>query len=258
MLDLAYKFSRRIIPYWLYTILSKTPLRRTAAFDNNSAYEKIFLLYKSSLNINFNHCVVLEIGGGNQTYTASRFLEDGAKTVLLAEPRINKSTGVGDKRILLFNDINEIPEAYYSKIDIIVSHQVLEHVSQIDLLLKKMAQLLSAKGRSFNRVDLSDHTYHIFDKFSALKWMVKKYCLRHLKYSDSVFSILNDPKCFMNRTPLPAFRKLFKASGFTAEIINTSKSGSSRINNDIISRYEIDVNDPELCVTSFDVLLQKA
>lgn len=255
MIDATYKFCRRVIPSWIYDILGRTPLRRTAAFENNQAYDKIFEVYQSSLKTTFKDKVILEIGSGNQIRTAQRFLEAGAHQVILAEPRIEIKEEVSNTRILKYRYISELPESLVGSIDLIFSHQVLEHIPDLDTFFADLSRLLALGGQSFHRVDLSDHTYHIFDKFSCLHGFVQNHRLRHLEYSNRLFRLLNDPKSPMNRRLFPEYRKLAKRDNLSVSFSNILKAGFAHIHPDILGRIGFPPKNEELSIFAFDMEL---
>jgi SAM-dependent methyltransferase len=115
--------------------------------------------------------------------------------------------------IRFFRDTREVPPAYDGRIDLICSHNVLEHVSDLESFYADNARLLSPTGESCHRVDLSDHTYHLFSKFPRLAALGGRRSLYHLRYSKAAFRILGDSKTYMNRTLLPAHLALIRQAG---------------------------------------------
>ena len=227
--DLLFKFFRKSLPSSLYGSISKSIFGRKKSWDRIETYESTFNFYKNQ-GLRFEENIVVEVGSGDQYYTALFFLGDKAKKVILVEPKLildlerlenqlaqfNRFTSnnlqinqVKDK-IICYRDLSEIPSNYNSTINVICSYLVLEHFQNIESFFLNINRLLASDGQSCNVVDLSDHTYHVFAKYSFLKSFVDSRNLYHLRYSERLFRLLNDPKCFMNRILLPDYLFLAK------------------------------------------------
>lgn len=253
--DIAFKLGRKALSPKLYAALSNSPLGRTRQWAVAETYSGIFRYYAGHLG-DLEGKVVVEVGSGNQTFTAQHFLVAGAARVLLVEPKLTdiaarlpgemeiftsrNGSGPGLDRacgdIQAFGDLSAIGPQYEGRIDRICSHLVLEHVSDLEGLFRHTARLLSPSGLAHHRVDLSDHTYHVFGKFPVLRGMAARRSLYHLRYSDRVFALLNDSKCYMNRRLLPEFVKAAESQGLRAEFRVVRKAADCKVHGDLQSR----------------------
>ena len=116
---------------------------------------------------------------------------NGARNVVLVEPKldlINDNRAIKNailifrkhypqfllsetdvkSKISVFSGLEKVPEEMNGKIDMFFSHLVLEHIYPIEFFYSNVARLLSTDGFALNRVDLTDHTYHIFTHLSKI------------------------------------------------------------------------------------------
>ena len=105
-------------------------------------------------------------------------------------------------------------------------------------------------------VDLTDHTYHIFDKYKMTKWLCRKRALYHLKYSDRLFQKINDKKLYMNRLLLPVYLELAQEYNLKVEWLITEKCKKQKIHQDILSKFK-SRNPDKLFIRSFEVKFTK-
>jgi len=225
--DVAYKLSRKLLPESLYRRASRSFLGRDKAWRRIETYAATFEFYRGQAS-GYSGRIVAEVGCGNQYFTALMFLADGASQVLLIEPsfepgaaklaeelrgynlKSGKSVRIEDvqARIHCYRDLSEVPPEFDARVDLAFSYLVLEHFSDLESFFRHTARLLKAKGSSINFVDLSDHTYHLLAKYGFSRDLAVRRFLYHLRYSDRLFNLLNDPKCYMNRVLLPAYLDL--------------------------------------------------
>lgn len=253
--DFTYKLGRKTLGAGLYSALSNSPLGRTRKWVRPETYTGIFSYYRDQLG-DFNGKTVCEIGSGNQFFTALHFLRAGARRVFLVEPKVlepesrlkeNLATFVAalgrdpsledaERRIRMLPDIAGLGGDLEGGVDLICSHLVLEHVADLDSLFRHTTRLLAPGGFAHHRVDLSDHTYHVFGKFPVLRDIAARRSLFHLRYSDRAFSMLNDPKCYMNRRLLPEFLGAAERHGLKAEYRVVNRMQDAKVHSDLARR----------------------
>ncbi len=143
------------------------------------------------------------------------------------------------------------------KVDCIVSHQVLEHIDNLDEAFKNMRTILKQGGLMFHEIDFSDHTMHIFSKYSFLSFLNQNHSLAHLYYSDSLWRACNDTvRLNMNRNILPDYFMRFKRYGFTiTRLFRTEVKRKQKIHSDILFRIADDKlkNDDNLQLSSVSI-----
>ncbi|MFC1811504.1 methyltransferase domain-containing protein [Thermodesulfobacteriota bacterium] len=248
MFDASYKLLRKHIPSSVYTKLQEE-IGRKKYYYSLQHFAKIVDLYKDSLSL--ENKIVVEFGPGNEIATAVLMILNGARKVFLID-RINIFTSHYSrndihyvdqlkndylnanyqlKDYLSVMDSNEIlsrihrVNSYLNKnaiikiprnsCDYVVSHEVLEHVTDVSLVFECVKYLLKPNGYFFSKIDLSDHSYHVFSKYRFLAFLRDKYKFRHLSYSDKNWELLNDHKnIYMNRELLPKYLYYFSKYEF--------------------------------------------
>jgi SAM-dependent methyltransferase len=282
MIDFCYKLARKSMPKFIYQAIRKSRIGRLKCWESIDTHRNVFFKYDEALKANGSSFVgktVLEVGGGAQIYTALYMLANGCQKVFLAEPNlktfdnyecISHSISVFKaneptfsmaeedimKRIVLCRDLTEISCEHNSKTDAVFSHLVLEHFDDLNIFFSSVKKLLASDGLSFNIVDLSDHTYHIFECFKILAPLSSNNRLRHLRYSKRMFSFINDGKCFMNRFLVPLYRQKSGNHGFDCQISSKETlSKTPEIHKDIICALPVyDEND--LNTVMFEIVLK--
>jgi SAM-dependent methyltransferase len=286
MIDFCYKLVRRSMPGFVYQTIRSSRFGRRRYSETVEVYRNIFVEYEKILGAaggDFTGKTVLEVGCGDQIYTALSFLAGGCREVILVEPklqifndkeRVKRAIAVFKAAVPSFSlsedeilarlvwrhDLREVSDAYNGKVDIVLTHTVLEHFSDLDVFYSVVHRLLAANGISTNVVDLSDHIWHIFRRFKALRALSYRNGLNHLRYSNKTFALINDPKCFMNRLLLPQYRQKAVDYGFDCEIPRKVVfDGKARIHKDVLSGLGVSGADDEkdLKVTWFSMLLRK-
>ncbi len=254
-----------------------SPFGRAKNWERIETYNSIFTKYKNVVKGDLKNKTILEIGSGDQIYTALFFLAAGADKVLLVEPKINitgekLSTSLKkfrvfskqslvteedcNEKLLMFSEMSSIPDLYNSSIDYVFSRLVLEHFDDLSSFFKSTYRLLNDTGMSYNAVDLSDHTYHIFNKLKLTEWIFKKRALFHLRYSDETFEKLNDDKCFMNRQLLPVYFELAEKHNLVIYVPHKNLFKKTRIHNDVLSKFKSRIPE-DIFVTYFQMELRK-
>lgn len=249
--DILYKLTRKFLGAGLYRALSRGPFGRTRAYDSLRSFEEIFRHYRKR-GLDFRSRSVLEVGAGNQFFTPFLFLSSGARRVLVAEPmlsweRFDRDLEVFNRQareplnpdwargcIRAWKTTGDIPSDQDGKVDLICSHNVLEHFNDLPGYFVDLARLLSPEGLAYSKVDLSDHTYHIFSKYPFTRWIQVRRMIHHLRYSRSAFERLNDPKCYMNRILLPSYLDLARRSGLRIRGLVTEALEPAPIHPDLL------------------------
>ncbi|MFT7588208.1 MAG: hypothetical protein ACI959_000415 [Limisphaerales bacterium] len=109
----------------------------------------------------------------------------------------------------IIGDAAQLPDADGS-IDLIVSNNVLEHVSEsaLNSIFKKFGKLISPNGLSSHFVDMSDHFAHLDKSITVFHF---------LRYSPSTWNIIDNSIQPQNRLRAPFFRNLFINTGHQIE-----------------------------------------
>jgi SAM-dependent methyltransferase len=283
MIDFCYKLARRCMPNSIYQAIRGSRFGRRRRWETVDTYRGIFLAYDRALKaeeVNWTGKTVLEIGCGDQIYTALFLLANGCQKVILAEPKLqicsdeervkralslfrtavpefSLSDEEVEARLFWYNDVRETLDILNGSVDIILTHLVLEHFDDLDAFFSVAHRLLAPGAISVNMVDLSDHTWHIFTRFKALAPLTSRNGLNHLRYSNKTFALLNDPKCFMNRFLLPLYCQKAADYGFDCRISQKVPLGRKvRIHNDVLRNLNIH-DEEDRKVMSFHMLLRK-
>ncbi len=254
--DIVWKLLRKALPKSLYDFLSYVVFRRRMNYERLETYFNILSHYQNA-GVSFRGMRVCEIGSGLQLYSALKMLDLGADLVHLVEPKFMQPEKLLDSQWAVFehsktsaltkeqarsrlrfsNDLGSIPES--NSFDWACSYTVLEHVSDLNTLHKEALRLLNKGGRAYHLVDLTDHTYQFFARFPWLRDFGHRRVLFHLRYSEKFFSLLNDPKCYMNRRLPSEHRAAAMRAGFTLEKeIAAPYPLPFRIHPDLLTRAE--------------------
>ena len=274
MLDYLYKLSRKKLDANLYNKINMGVFGRAKKRNRIETYHSIFLNYQKVAK-HFVGKTVLEVGGGNQIFTALFFLEAGAKKVVLVDPKTESITDETiesaikkfkqfcphssiskesiDNDLSMFSDLKRVSYEYNASVDFMFSHLVLEHFGDLSSFFMNISRLL--KGLSYNVVDLSDHTYHIFSKWWFTQWILRNRELFHLRYSKKTFARINDDKCYMNRILLPQYVAMAEKHRLKVKILDTVAAFKKpKIHNDVLKQFESrDPND--IYITSFRMIV---
>jgi SAM-dependent methyltransferase len=280
------------MPEFIYQAIRGSYFGRRKKWGTLDNYRRIFFEYRDALQTpqspengfdGFDGKTVLEIGSGDQIFTALFLLAAGSSRVILADPKLEifhdrsrvarsisrfraetPEFSLTDdevmEQLLCLNDLLMIPDTFNGSVDLILTHTVLEHFDDLNIFFSAVRRLLAPAGISFSVVDLSDHTYHIFRRFWFTRWLAGKSggCrLDHLRYSNKTFRYLNDPKCFMNRYLLPVYHKKASEYGFRCEI--TEKIMLDKkvpVHKDITNGVDV-VDEKDLLVMVFKMFLRR-
>ena len=274
MLDYLYKLSRKKLGTNLYNKINMGVFGRARKRNRIETYHSIFLNYKNVAR-DIVGKTVLEVGSGNQIFTGLFLLESGAKKVVLVDPKTESITDETirsaikefkqfcphssiskesiDGRLSVFSEMERVPDEYNASVDFMFSYLVLEHLGDLPSFFMNTLRLL--KGLSYNVVDLSDHTYHIFSKWQFTRWILRNRELFHLRYSNKTFARINDDKCYMNRALLPEYVAMAEKHRLKVEILDkVAAFKKAKIHNDVLSQFGS--RDPDdIYITSFRMIV---
>jgi SAM-dependent methyltransferase len=254
--DVIYKLGRKALPSGAYSALSKSPLGRVRSWRKIETYSAAFEFFRKHQG-GFAGQRVMEIGCGNQFFTALFFLKAGAAQVLLVDPTIrmdlrefeaefrffkdrfswDKSFPEVSDKVICFQDFSQVPSEFDGKVDQVLSYLSLEHFHELESFFLHCRRTLKAGGSSCNLVDLSDHTYHLLGRYRVLRALAHRRILYHLRYSHGMFRILNDPKCYMNRVLLPAYFKLADQYGLAISIPDKVVDADAVVHPDLLREF---------------------
>ena len=274
LFDILLKLFRKYLSQGLYDALRRTKIGRFTSYHSLATYCSVFDKYCSH-GLDFQEKTVLELGPGLQFYTAFSFLAHGAKNVILVDPvfdphHVNSIMNaqkdeftkaypelggtIDTSKINIFSTLDSVPGFYNGNVDILCSNFVLEHLENIDDYFEQTRRLLAPRGDCDNFVDLSDHTYHIF---YSIPWMRDVYFSRllyHLRYSNVLFSLLNDKRTWTNRILFPVYVQKAEQYGFQIKSKDLLACPKSPIHKDLLRRLP-PIDDNELYVSHFSFLL---
>lgn len=275
ILDVLWKYFRKSLSNNLYQKLKFSRFGRAKSYYTLPTYTAIFEHYKSNL-ISFSNKVILELGSGLQFFTAMHFLNNGASRVILVDPifknrdveeilqshaelfcsELKQKIPIDIKKIEVFDSLESIPVTNNEKVDILCSHFVLEHFQELESYFRESKRLISPEGCCYSFVDLSDHTYHIFNSKKQTANIYKSRIIYHLRYSDEFYRRISDERCWVNRLLFPVYVQL--AANYDFKIVNKhlSKCKKTKIHQDVLSKLPY-TNEEELYVSHFSLLLRK-
>lgn len=274
--DYLYKLARKSLDPQLYRGFSNSVLGRGRTWGKVENYAGMFDYYRHG-GVDFDGKIVVEVGSGNQFFTALFFLSAGAAKVILVDPKLTLEAeglegaaaafaaerGAGPSpadaraRIECHRDLSEVPAAWDGKAGFLGSYLVLEHFTDIRPFFRHARRLLAPDGLSRNKVDLSDHTYHILGKYPLTRVLAGRRSLYHLRYSDAAFRRVNDPKCYMNRKLLPEYLAAAHEFGFRILDLRKRVDGRAVVHRDLTSRFPGHESE-DYRVIDFDLDLAKA
>ena len=242
---------------------------------SQNLYEKILEnIRNDNKNYSFKDKVILEIGPGNTLLLASIFILNGADRVYLVDSykqifndslnsilynqiikKLQSKHHIHDikdfqaikGKIIYFsnNPIETFNQLRNSSVDLIFSNAVLEHVSELNLTIKKISMLLKQGGYTFHHIDLKDH-YHTNDKCY----------LNFLKYSDRIWNFIGNT----NRIRYSEFITLFGKNKFDILEIEQHKTKSilkiKEIKPNFNKRFR-NINENDLSILDFNILAKR-
>lgn len=242
---------------------------------NLNLYNKIFQKIRNNdRHYSFKDKVILEIGPGNTLLLAIIFIVNGADRIYLVDRfkqiyndslnltlynqfvknlRINHPNydikdfqSIKNKIIYCSkNPIETFNKLRKESVDLIFSNAVLEHVSELNLTIKKISILLKQGGYTFHHVDLKDH-YHTIDKCY----------LNFLKYSDRIWNFIGNT----NRIRYSDYIFLFNKYKFKILEIDQHKTKSLLKINEIKSSFNKrfrNLRENDLSILDFNILAKK-
>ncbi len=132
----------------------------------------------------------------------------------------------------------------------------LEHFRNLDSYFEFLQNHLSKDGISCNRVDLSNHVYHLFDARPLTRFICKNVVLSHLRYSDKFYAQISDKRTWVNRLLLPAYKNLANLYKLNIKKITQNPYKPVRIHPDVLKKNPTsDIS--ELFIDQFTIILTK-
>jgi SAM-dependent methyltransferase len=262
ILDFSYKLFRKLLPSRFYSYLRSSKIGREQQYFSLKTYEDIYNYYKIN-GLNVENKIICDLGSGLQYFTAFLMLNDGAEKVILIDPVFAKSSTVILKkhleifrkhitplrdisidRIEQYHDLKNLDENWNNKIDFICSYNVLEHFNSLESFFIETRRLLKPCGLSINRVDLSDHTYHIFSKYPFISKYLTGKELDYFRYSKKVFNLINDDKCYMNRVPIQVYLNYSKEYDLKVKELKTvNVQKEIKPHKNILEKFNLEYSD---------------
>jgi len=169
---------RKLVPKGIRRITSRNLLLQKSGFEekNPDLAINLFLDGMKSQKKGIEECSVLIYGYGGQLNVALGILKRGAKHVYLYDKfvRLKRNQQIrynGIKKYLKRNKNEFLPNPKYitilkhpkslreqnTKVDVILSNSVLEHIPYVDSLLSELNNYLDPRGVQVHFVDLRDH-----------------------------------------------------------------------------------------------------
>lgn len=222
----------------------------------------------------FSEKIVMELGPGTSLIIALNCLFDGANKVYLVDkyPRLDHesiSRNIGyfkknsstclkkfinlqtfelnpDHLALVENSVEDLKDVESKEIDVILSHNVLEHVRNVRSSFKEMFRVLKPGGLMHHHIDFRDH--YNFDK-----------PLKFLKYSDWVYeSFLTKEKySFTNRLRLDDYLQLIHSTGFEVAELEKKTLPPDNLNRHRLHKKFKDKDKEVLLTSECDITARK-
>jgi SAM-dependent methyltransferase len=272
--DMFWKLVRKSLSGKLYLAFQKSFLGRFRKYYSFETFKGIAESYFNNVN-SLEGKTVLEAGSGLQFFTALQLLSKGAAKVILVDPVFGNrdhldllhqhymeyqsncegTPCLNIDNVVVYSSLKLLPSSLDHSIDIICSHFVLEHVTDLKEFFTQSQKLLSKKGLCYSSVDLTDHTYQIFDSRKWTQWLYKKNMLLHLRYSERMNQFLSDRRTWVNRILFPAYIKTANECGFTVTSKKLYPYKSVEIHDDVLKKLPPDYQKEELFVTHFELTL---
>lgn len=231
---------------------------------------------RAKLTGKLNGKTILELGPGDSIATAIIAATYGAHAILidagmfvrtdirpylgLQKALIDKGfsppdlTGCRTIKEILFNcsatylteglvSLNQIRS---DSVDLIFSQAVLEHIRRREFLetMKQCHRILQPNGICSHQVDLKDHLGGALNnlRFNAHYWESEF-------FASSGF--------YTNRIQYSEMLQLFMNAGFTIQVTDIRRWGNLPTARNKLAQQFMEIPDDELCISGFDVLLQR-
>jgi ubiquinone/menaquinone biosynthesis C-methylase UbiE len=274
VVDILWKLFRKMLPLNCYEFLKKSRFGRYAEYFSADSFDRINERYRQAIS-SVEGMVILEVGPGIQFYTALDFLNRGASKVMLVDPVFiqekyqqileknyneyfsnhKKNYQITTDTIKVYSSWDLLPASLEHTVDAIYSHFVLEHVVDLNDFFRQSYRLLKKRGRCYSMVDLSDHSYQIFDSKPWTMWIYKERILYHLKYSDKINNLLSDRRTWVNRSLFPSYTCFAKDNGFEVCSSTLNMCKKSIIHKDVTAKLPQNYIGDELYVSHFELML---
>lgn len=280
------------IPWWIKIpakiVLSRLPIKydtwqkvglfRHGYMDSVDYVINIFNdhIRRAGIADNINDCVILEIGPGDSLATALVASCHGARTILLdtgpyarsdikiyqdfaselpkyglMPPALDSAKTINDvleacKAVYLTEGLESFKSIDTGSVDFIFSQAVLEHIRRAEFreMMNECYRIMSENGIASHRIDLKDHLGGSLNnlRFSQTTWESDF-------FAKSGF--------YTNRIRYSEMLDIFISAGFQAEICNIRKWDKLPLKRNALAKPFSRLDDKELLISGFDVLLYK-
>lgn len=281
---------KKLIPWWLKIgfkiLLSRIPLKYTfwqsiglfrhGEMDQSSYVVNVFREHvsRAELDGKLSGKTILELGPGDSIATAIVAASYGARAILidagdfaskdlekyqqlvsyltelgLSPPDISSAHDLGGilrvcNSQYLVEGVKSFSAIESNSVDLIFSQAVLEHVRKKEFAetMLECRRILAEGGVASHRVDLKDHLGG---------------GLNNLRFRDSLWESEFFVKSgfYTNRIRYSEMLSLFRSAGFSADVLRVDRWDKLPIDRSDLNANFSDLDDDELMVSGFDVLL---
>ena len=236
----------KIIPFWLKTVLYKSPHGDMKDIDYA---KKIFKRHVSSF-IQNPKGVLLEIGPGDSPFCALHALEYGFKEVLLIDNGTYFDQDIykiRQKPIKYLRNgslsLNEIKDC---SVDHSFSHTVLQHIHKEEFndFIKNLYRIMKVGSKSSHHIDFKDMLYGRFD---------------HLIAKSKIWESKIIKSCFFytNRLRKSSIIYICKSVGFEVDIIDEGQFENIKYDREIFCEEFKKISNEDLKCSGIHIVLRK-
>ena len=140
------------------------------------------------------------------------------------------------------NSIKSLPDG---SVDFIWSQAVLEHIDyyEFDELMTEFRRVIRPEGCCSHRIDLRDHLSG---------------GLNNLRFTEEVWesSWMKNSGFYTNRIRFKDMINRFEASGFECQVVHVDRWDGLPIKRSLLSKQFVVIQDDDLIVSGFDVILR--
>ncbi len=147
----------------------------------------------------------------------------------------------------LTNGLESLKQIPSNSVDFIWSHSVVEHIrkNDFDMTMKELRRILKKDGRVSHNVDLQDHLSK---------------SLNNMRFSEKFWEneIVANSGFYTNRIPYDAGLDSMRRAGFEVIDSNTGRWDTFPTPHSKMAEPFCDIDESDLCVRTYDVLLKAA
>ncbi len=208
---------RRALPQGVIDYMLSHSIYLKPSWDTSDPqrHAQLYLERAAHHGISMTGKTVCVVGYGGRAGIGHALLELGAERVILQDPfapirRFNDPDYKGQGKLVLVHDhLDEIVRREGAFSDIVVSNSVLEHVQDLDVLLRACAGATRAGGINIHYIDLRDHYF--------------KYPFEMLCYSESTWRRWLNASNHLNRLRIPDYQRSFERVFKTVDLEITER-----------------------------------